>query len=362
MKLLKILFLSIICSNTMEAQLTITCPPDLTINAEDLDDSFSSYGDPIITSVGNFNLTREVSYVYNGCDNDFGTIITLSYTAVELDANQSVSCKQKISLVSATLDDVTFPADITLESIKVSDAKPSLAGQPNIYPNSSNLFVTWNDEVSLQAGNDAKIVRTWTVFDWCTGSILSNDQIILITNVLSSEENPAFVSLCNGSTTPIDDIIITTNDPGITINHSDCTIEDNNIREFINCVVSNNPIQDGMKYSIEFVKNNDYLNGVSTLDMINIQRHILLVEVLSDPCHLIAADVSNEGRITAIDLVELRKLILGIYTGLPYSKSWRFMNDSNGELKELEFSKNQFPLQSLNIVAIKVGDLNYTAQ
>jgi hypothetical protein len=39
---------------------------------------------------------------------------------------------------------------------------------------------------------------------------------------------------------------------------------------------------------------------------------------------LIAADVNNDGKVSASDLTELRKLILGIYNELPNNSSWRF--------------------------------------
>ena len=49
-------------------------------------------------------------------------------------------------------------------------------------------------------------------------------------------------------------------------------------------------------------KNDDYLNGVSTLDLLLIQRHILGIETLDDPYKFIAADVNNDQEITATDL------------------------------------------------------------
>ena len=79
-------------------------------------------------------------------------------------------------------------------------------------------------------------------------------------------------------------------------------------------------------YSLQGTKNNDYLNGVSTIDLVMIQRHILGIEALTSPYDLIAADVNNDTQINGLDLVELRKLILGIYTELPQNDSWRFIS------------------------------------
>jgi len=72
----------------MSAQVTITCPPDITINAVDFDDSFSSYGDPAVTEGDALNLTREVTYIYNPCDSEFGTVVTLTYALIDPSTNR----------------------------------------------------------------------------------------------------------------------------------------------------------------------------------------------------------------------------------------------------------------------------------
>ena len=46
---------------------------------------------------------------------------------------------------------------------------------------------------------------------------------------------------------------------------------------------------------------------------------------------MIAADINNDKDISAIDLIELRKLILGIYLELPDNGSWK-MVDANQQL------------------------------
>lgn len=72
-------------------------------------------------------------------------------------------------------------------------------------------------------------------------------------------------------------------------------------------------------------KDNDPLNGVSTFDLVLINRHILGIEPL-DGFKMLAGDVNMSGSITTFDIVELRKLILGIDTDLPNSNSWRFID------------------------------------
>ncbi|WP_246141902.1 dockerin type I domain-containing protein, partial [Phaeodactylibacter luteus] len=66
----------------------------------------------------------------------------------------------------------------------------------------------------------------------------------------------------------------------------------------------------GLDYTVTPQRDGDYLNGVSTFDLVLISKHILGVEPLSTPYKRIAADVNSSGSITTLDLIQLRKLIL----------------------------------------------------
>jgi len=70
------------------------------------------------------------------------------------------------------------------------------------------------------------------------------------------------------------------------------------------------------------------LNGVTTYDLVLISRHILGWEPFASPYNMIAADANKSGSITTMDILELRKLILGIYDELPNNTSWRFVDKS----------------------------------
>jgi len=119
-------------------------------------------------------------------------------------------------------------------------------------------------------------------------------------------------------------------------------------------------------YEVEGTKVDDYLNGVSTLDLVIIQRHILNIEELDSPYKMIAADINGDKEINGIDLVELRKLILGIYSELPQNDSWRFLNESTpmdnvypwplDEIRTLlNVDNNMF---NENFIGVKIGDVN----
>ncbi len=119
-------------------------------------------------------------------------------------------------------------------------------------------------------------------------------------------------------------------------------------------------------YKIQGQKNDDHMNGVSTLDLVLIQKHILLTQPLDSPYKMIAADVNNSQTITAMDLIELRKLILGIYTELPNNASWRMgmKNQSLTSANPWMFTEfiniEELAQDEMNVdfVGVKIGDVN----
>ncbi len=85
----------------------------------------------------------------------------------------------------------------------------------------------------------------------------------------------------------------------------------------------NNPyLQD---YELVAYKDNDHLSGVTTADLVRLRSHILNIDRLASPYHLLAADINRDGNITAIDMVILTKLILGNIPNFPDNDSWRFV-------------------------------------
>lgn len=124
-------------------------------------------------------------------------------------------------------------------------------------------------------------------------------------------------------------------------------------------------------YQITANKSDNPLNGVSTLDIVMIQRHILGLQKLDSPYKVIAADVNNSEVVTAIDLIELRKLILGIYDKFPANESWRFVStdqsftdiESPWPFSE-EISIHEIGQDEMynDFVGVKVGDVNGSVQ
>jgi hypothetical protein len=132
----------------------------------------------------------------------------------------------------------------------------------------------------------------------------------------------------------------------------------------------NNAVK-GFDYILKPYKNDDIDNGVNTLDLIRIQRHILGISKLDSPFKIIAADVNRDGRLTVTDLIELRKVVLGVYSTLPNNTSWRFIDknyvfksidnalseDFNEQYDILDLSDNM----KIDFVSVKVGDIDANA-
>ena len=120
-------------------------------------------------------------------------------------------------------------------------------------------------------------------------------------------------------------------------------------------------------YTVTPSKDDEHLNGVSTLDLVLIQRHILQLEEFDSPYNIIAADINGSESVSAADVVELRKLILGVQEGFNTNNSFRFV-ESNFEfadeenpfpfMEEKEFEEVNTSEVQTNFIAIKIGDVN----
>jgi len=127
----------------------------------------------------------------------------------------------------------------------------------------------------------------------------------------------------------------------------------------------------GNDYTVSPEKNANYLNGVTTWDLVLLRKHILFMELLDSPYKIIAADANHSGTVTTSDMVELHKLILFINDSLPNNTSWRFVD------KNYVFQDPAHPLDEIfpevyninnlsedmtvNFIGIKIGDLNNSA-
>jgi PKD repeat protein len=132
-------------------------------------------------------------------------------------------------------------------------------------------------------------------------------------------------------------------------------------------------LEEGYDYTVFPYYNENWLNGVSTFDLVLIQKHILQEELLSSPYKMIAADANSDRRITVFDLYLLRQLILHLSPDVPGNTSWRFVSGNYRFPDPANPWTQSFP-EVINVndlfsmyeqgrfVAIKVGDVNATAK
>ncbi len=129
----------------------------------------------------------------------------------------------------------------------------------------------------------------------------------------------------------------------------------------------------GVDMMIVPFKNDDHLNGVNTLDLVQMQRHILGISKFRSPYHMIAADVNNDKKISISDIVEMRSLILGVKENFSNHTSWVAIDGDysfasvDGALEEdypqhLELDQINKDMD-LSFVGVKIGDVDvsYTA-
>lgn len=127
----------------------------------------------------------------------------------------------------------------------------------------------------------------------------------------------------------------------------------------------------GYNYEITGDRNGDYDNGVSTLDLVLIQRHILGYDEFTSPYKVIASDIDDNQKVSASDIVALRKLVLGVQPVLPNGQpSWRFVDASftfDDILSPWPFDES-ITFDNINshqtqqdLIAVKIGDVNSSA-
>ena len=104
-------------------------------------------------------------------------------------------------------------------------------------------------------------------------------------------------------------------------------------------------------YKAAPAKNNDPLNGVSTFDLVQINKQILGIEPFQHAWQFVAGDANGSGTLTTFDIIELRKLILDVYDTLPQVNSWVFSPAFD----------TISPLDCPVFTAIKKGDVNGNA-
>lgn len=156
----------------------------------------------------------------------------------------------------------------------------------------------------------------------------------------------------------------------------DSIIFENNLQVSKVCISEQSGIHYGFtlkmrkpgQYNYRFVKNSEPREGLSTKDIVLIQRHILGISKFNDTLQYIAADVNYNFNITASDISEIRRLILGVKNTFSVVKPWYFLRKDwrtvakpNRPIADIEFKGvfvPNFPLTNVDVFALKMGDVD----
>ena len=125
-------------------------------------------------------------------------------------------------------------------------------------------------------------------------------------------------------------------------------------------------------YSIGLSKTGNFGNGVSNFDIIQMTRHILNLELITDPYSLLAADVNESGTVSNFDIIRMSALILALASDFNGADSWKFYpadytfpNPSNPFTEVFPelylYNMVSEDRLELNFIGVKSGDVNSSA-
>lgn len=123
-------------------------------------------------------------------------------------------------------------------------------------------------------------------------------------------------------------------------------------------------------FRLNAVYDDELLNGVTTLDLVLIQKHILGGDLLDSPFKVIAADADGSQSVSVSDIIVFRNLIVGNIDRLPNNDSWIIIpaDQSFADtlspwplLEDINISNLEVSLSDQDFIAIKIGDVNDNA-
>lgn len=255
--------------------------------------------------------------------------------------------------------------NVTFKIIPEADAVQSI----NPYLDAQNSWV-FDCDAFDQNGIYALIeVRIYVTdadgnYDYCTTTLRIDD-----TNDVCPDVNSSIIAI-EGSTKNVKDKAIANVDVILAAPHPEYPVTD--VTPISGAY--NFEVPQFYDYTIKPTKDKNYLNGVTTLDIVLIQKHILGINTITDPYVLIAADVNKDCKVTGTDLIHLRKLILGLYDGdkLPNNLSWRFVDAKHTFAdptavpcdypEEIHLPNLKEQALDQNFIGVKIGDINLSSK
>ena len=121
--------------------------------------------------------------------------------------------------------------------------------------------------------------------------------------------------------------------------------------------------------NVQLSRTQNASNGIDGVDILLMRRHLLGIAPITSKTRLFAGDVDGNQDLDAADILQLRRLIIGLRGNLPVA-SWRFMpslvpNDANfpfnltiPDVFQVTFSAST---TVFDFIGIKMGDVDNSA-
>ena len=127
-------------------------------------------------------------------------------------------------------------------------------------------------------------------------------------------------------------------------------------------------VQQGEPYTITPSGGNEAnaVNGITSLDLVLIQRDILDIQPLGSPYKIIAADVNESSNVSDLDILLIKSLILGNTTSFPGNKQWAYVNSDfvftnplvPFPYENIRSYSSANSLTDQNFIGVRLGDVN----
>ncbi|NOT38428.1 MAG: T9SS type A sorting domain-containing protein [Saprospiraceae bacterium] len=185
-------------------------------------------------------------------------------------------------------------------------------------PDINNTSITYNCDSMQKKKSITKTVRMYVTDesgnqDYCEVSIVLQDNNDVCTGTFANVSG----KIQRENQTPIRDVEVSLKN-GFHAVMANAKSNVEGIYSFTNIPI-------GQEYYIDASKTDDVINGISTYDIVLIQRNILGKQLFNSALQYLAADVNNSNSVTSRDISDLRKLILGVKDDLPCKSSWNFI-------------------------------------